>query len=61
MAKIRVPPNIAEDQFMFSGVTGIANGQNEKNQRGVKTRRAPMLMARPYLPRDQRRGGNGGP
>jgi hypothetical protein len=36
MAMINTPPNIVEDQFMFCGVTGVAKGQNAKNQSGIK-------------------------
>ena len=56
-----VPPNIVEDQFIFSGVTGLASGQNEKNQTGTRNNRAAMLMARPNLPNDHRRAGRGRP
>ena len=56
-----VPPNIVEDQFMNAGVTGVASGQNAKNQTGARNMSAAMLMARPNLPSDHRRGGRGGP
>jgi hypothetical protein len=56
-----VPTNIVEDQFMFAAVTGVASGQKMKNQIGAKNTRDAMLMAKPYFPSDQRRGGNGGP
>jgi hypothetical protein len=56
-----VPPNIVEDQFMFWGVTGMASGQNAKNQTGARNKRDAMLMYKPYLPSDHRRGGRGRP
>lgn len=56
-----VPPNIVEDQFIVSGVTGVARGQKAKNHRGVKNISAAILIAKPNLPNDQRLGGNGGP
>jgi hypothetical protein len=56
-----VPPNIVEDQFIVVAVTGVASGQNAKNQIGVRNISAAMLMARPNLPNDHRRGGKGGP
>jgi hypothetical protein len=56
-----VAPNIIEDQFIFEAVTGVASGQNTKNQRGVRNISAATLIARPNLPNDHRRGGNGGP
>ena len=56
-----VEPNIVEDQFIVAAVTGIASGQNAKNQTGIKNKRAAMLMAMPNLPRDHRRGGRGAP
>jgi len=60
-AKRMTPPNIAEDQFIVAAVTGVASGQNEKNQIGARKQRAPMLTARPYLPSDHRRAGSGPP
>jgi hypothetical protein len=56
-----VPPNIVEDQFIFWGVTGVASGQNAKNQTGTRNKSDTMLMAKPNLPSDHRRGGRGGP
>ena len=58
---MRVPANIVEDQFMDAAVTGVASGQNAKNQRGTRNMRAAILMPRPYLPSDHRRDGSGGP
>jgi len=56
-----VAPNIAEDQFIFDAVVGVASGQHAKNQIGARNIREAMLMERPYLPSDHRRGGRGGP
>jgi hypothetical protein len=56
-----VPPNIVEDQFIVAAVTGVASGQNAKNQTGARNKRAAMLMAMPNLPSDHRRGGRGRP
>jgi hypothetical protein len=56
-----VPPNIVEDQFMVAAVTGVASGQNAKNQTGARNKRDAMLMYKPNLPRDHRRGGRGRP
>lgn len=56
-----VPPNMVLDQFMFDAVTGVASGQNAKKIIGMRNRSAAMLMKRPALPKDHRRGGKGGP
>lgn len=57
-----VPPNIVEDQFIVAAVTGVASGQNAKNQIGARNiRDAMLIMAMPNLPSDHRRGGKGGP
>ena len=56
-----VPPNMVDDQFMVSGVTGVASGQKAKNHKGVRNISAATLIASPNLPNDQRLGGNGGP
>ena len=61
MAKMMTAPNIAEDQFIYSAVTGVVRGQKAKNQSGVRNRSAATLMARPYFPRDHRLEGKGGP
>jgi hypothetical protein len=52
---------MVDDQFMVDADTGVASGQNAKNQSGVRNTNAAMLTASPNLPRDQRRGGKGGP
>ena len=54
-------PNIKEDQFMLTVVTGLARGQNAKKKRGARKQTAAILTARPYLPSDHRREGRGGP
>lgn len=46
---------------MFSAVTGWVSGHTKKKRIGVTKMRATILIARPYLPRDQRRGGSGAP
>jgi len=56
-----VAPNIVEDQFIVAAVTGVASGQNAKNQTGAKNTSAAMLIASPNLPSDHLRGGSGGP
>ena len=52
---------MVDDQFIVSAVTGLARGQKAKNHRGVSHISAIILIARPNLPRDHRRGGKGGP
>ena len=52
---------MTDDQFIFSGVTGRASGQKEKNHSGMRKRIEVMLMIIPYLPRDHLRGGRGSP
>lgn len=42
-------------------VTEVATGQNAKKRRGKMKHSEMMLMASPYRPRDQRRGGKRGP
>jgi hypothetical protein len=46
---------------MLAAVTGIASGQNAKNQTGARNRSAAMLMASPNFPSDHLRAGSGGP
>lgn len=48
-------------QFRFAAVTGCARGQKAKNKMGVMKHNPAMLIARPYFPRDHRRGGRGAP
>jgi hypothetical protein len=54
-----VPPNIVDDQFILPEVTGVASGQNEKNQTGARNQSDAILIAMPNLPSDHRRGGRG--
>lgn len=54
-------PNIVEDQFIVEALTGVARGQNAKNQRGNRNISEPTLIARPNLPSDHLRGGKGAP
>ena len=54
-------PNIVDDQFILSAVTGVASGQKAKNQRGTRNSREPILIASPNLPSDHLLGGKGGP
>jgi hypothetical protein len=56
-----VPPNIVEDQFIVPDVTGVASGQKAKNQTGARNKSDAMLIAKPTLPSDHRRGGRGFP
>ena len=61
MANMIVTPNIKLDQFILVAVTGLARGQNSKKKRGARKQSEAILIARPYLPSDHRRGGRGGP
>ena len=56
-----VPQKIVKDQFIVAAVTGVASGQNAKNQIGIRNRSAATLIGRPNLPDDHRRGGKGAP
>lgn len=49
------------DTHMFCGVAGFVKGQTKKNRMGMTNRIATTLIARPYLPSDQRLGGRGSP
>ena len=59
MLKIAIPTYITTDQFMVLASTGVDGGQNAKKKIGVKNTNEATLMARPYLPSDQRRAGRG--
>lgn len=61
VANMSTAPNIVCDQFIVAAVTGVARGQNAKNQSGVTHTTAAILMKSPYLPSDHLRGGNGAP
>ncbi len=56
-----MPANIVELQFMNSAVTGVDNGHQAKNHKGVKNIKAAMLIGKPYFPSDHLRDGKGGP
>lgn len=52
------PTNITEAQFIFSGVTGVDNGQNAKKPTGKRKIKAAILIAKPYLPSVHLRAGS---
>lgn len=56
-----IPPNIVEDQFILTALTGVASGQNAKNHTGAKNSTAAILIGKPNLPNDHLRGGKGHP
>lgn len=52
---------MVDDQFIVAAVTGVTAGQNKNTHNGNRNDTDATLIARPYLPSDQRRGGSGGP